>query len=181
MANTVLNDALWEKLSEIEERIDKGFKEWNAPAPSSKQADVTPEIKESKEKIIEIIKKCIQGLGSHCDMHFKSILEKSSKLNKTSDDVMLLLIHLVKESQKPKESENAKSFFNFKFFKIRKTSVVIAVMSILIFTLTVFSMKQQNDYTLLTNEYYRQAIELRKMQSGIDSIKVVNPVFKKKK
>jgi mRNA-degrading endonuclease HigB of HigAB toxin-antitoxin module len=114
-------------------------------------------------------------------MHFKSILEKSSKIDKTSDDVMLLLIHLVKESQKPKEPEDTKSYFNFKFFKIRKTSVVIAVMGVLLFTLTVFSMKQQNDYTALTNEYYRQAIELRELRTEIDSLKVVKLTTKKRK
>jgi hypothetical protein len=36
MSKSVSNDALWEKLSGIEEKINKGFKEQNAPAPSPK-------------------------------------------------------------------------------------------------------------------------------------------------
>jgi fumarate reductase subunit C len=52
---------------------------------------------------------------------------------------------------------NKESCFDFKFFKVRKTAAVIAILGILVFILTLFCMKQQNDYVLLMEEYYRQA------------------------
>lgn len=78
-------------------------------------------------------------------------------------------------------SESRESYFNFKFFKIRKTSVTIALMGMLVFILTLFSMKQQNDYSLLMDEYYRQSIEVREMRVEIDSVKTMKPNVKTQK
>ena len=61
------------------------------------------------------------------------------------------------------KSDDEKSYLNFKFFKFRKTSIVIAVLSLLVFILTLFCMKQQNDYVLL-NEYHRQSIEAKEIE-----------------
>lgn len=44
----------------------------------------------------------------------------------------------------------------------------------MVFILTLFSMMQQNDYSLLMDEYYKQAIELRKMRMEIDSLYIAN-------
>ena len=48
---------------------------------------------------------------------------------------------------------------------------MIAFLALLVFILTLFNMKQQNDYSLLIDEYYRQAIELREMQGQTESKK----------
>ncbi len=61
--------------------------------------------------------------------------------------------------------DKPKAYFNFRLFKVRRASFVIAVLGLLVFTLTLFCMKQQNDYTLLNYEYYKQSI-------GIDSLEI---------
>jgi len=69
------------------------------------------------------------------------------------------------ESVEPQKTDD--SYFNFKFFKVKKTSFVIAILGLLVFILTLFCMKQQNDYSLLMNENHRQNIE----QKNIESVK----------
>lgn len=48
-----------------------------------------------------------------------------------------------------------KEYFSFWFFKIRKTTLIIVLLGLLVLLLTLFCMKQQNDYMLLMNEYYK--------------------------
>jgi hypothetical protein len=60
------------------------------------------------------------------------------------------------------KDDDKKSFLKFKLFKLRKSSIVIAILGLLVFILTLFCMKQQNDYTLLMNKYYKKGIELTK-------------------
>ena len=48
---------------------------------------------------------------------------------------------------------------NFRLFKLRKSSVLIAILGLLVFILTLFCMKQQNDYVLMMDEYYIQSAE----------------------
>jgi len=67
MSKSVSNDALWEKLSEIEEKINKSLKEQKVPIQAKEQRNLTPEIKATKDEIIEKLEKYIQGLGTHCD------------------------------------------------------------------------------------------------------------------
>ncbi len=69
------------------------------------------------------------------------------------------------------KSDDEKSYLNFRFFKLMKYSLVIAVLSLLVFILTLFCMKQQNDYVLLMDEHYRQNIEIREMIAKIDNLK----------
>ena len=69
------------------------------------------------------------------------------------------------ESVEPQKTDD--SYFNFKSFKVKKTSFVIAILGLLVFILTLFCMKQQNDYSLLMNENHRQNIE----QKNIESVK----------
>jgi len=59
------------------------------------------------------------------------------------------------------------SYFNFKFFKVRKASFVIAILGLLVFILTLFCMKQQNDYILLMNEYHKQTITIQKLNGEL--------------
>jgi hypothetical protein len=86
----------------------------------------------------------------------------------------------IKEQQKQK-LENTQSYFNFKLFKVRKTSVVITILGLLVFILIVFCMKQQNDYSLLNNEYYRQGAKTREIQAEVDRLKLIKPGVQKKK
>ena len=65
------------------------------------------------------------------------------------------------ESVEPQKTDDSR--FNFKFFKVRKTSFVIAILGLLVFFLTLFCMKQQNDYSLLMNEYHKQNITIQKL------------------
>ena len=177
MSKSVSNDALWEKLSEIEEKINKSLIEQKVPVQVQNQVDITPELQANKDAIIEKLEKYIQGLGTHCDKHFKFIQTKIGKLDNDMADAIACLVHLIKESEKQQESksehvipESKESYFNFKFFKIRKTAVVITLLGLLVFILTLFSMKQQNDYSLLIGKYYRQGIELREMRIEVDSL-----------
>jgi hypothetical protein len=88
-------------------------------------------------------------------------------------------VHLIKEPEKQQDSksehaipESKESYFNFKFFKIRKISVTIALLGLLVFILTLFGIKLQNDHSLLINEYYRQVIEIGEMRIEADSLNV---------
>jgi hypothetical protein len=180
MSKSVSNDALWEKLSEIEEKINKSLMEPKAPVQIQEQSNLTPEIKASKDEIVKKLDKYIQGLGSHCDKHFKFIQTKIDKLDNDMADAIACLVHLIKESEKQQKEKDAQSYFSFRFFKIKKTSLAITVLGILIFILTVFGMKQQNDYTLLIKEYYRQGIEMKETQVEVDSLSLENLNTKKR-
>lgn len=116
MSKSVSNDALWEKLSEIEEKINQYVKGQKAPDSMREQVDVTPEIKASKVEIVEKLEKYIQGLGTHCDKHFKFIQTKVGKLDNDMADTIACLVHLVKESGKQQNEKDTQSYFNFRFF-----------------------------------------------------------------
>jgi len=181
MSKSVSNDALWEKLSEIEERINECLKERETAVLTQEQVDISPELTTNKEEIIEIFKKCIQGLGTHCDNHFKFIQTTIGKLDNDVADAIACLVYLIKEFGKQQKEKDTQSYFNFRFFKVRKISVTVAVPGILVFILTLFSMKQQNDYSLLIDEYYRQGFELREVQNEIDSLSTMKKNAVKKK
>lgn len=68
---------------------------------------------------------------------------------------------ILKEPQEPsaRNSDDKKFYLNFRLFKLRKSSVLIAILGLLVFILTLFCMKQQNDYVLMMDEYYIQSAE----------------------
>lgn len=74
---------------------------------------------------------------------------------------------ILKEPQEQSaiKSDDKKPYLNFRFFKVRKSSLVIAVLGLLVFILTLFCMKQQNDYAFLMDGYYRQSIEAKEIES----------------
>ena len=86
---------MWEKLSEIEERINKSLIEQKAPVQTQEQNNLIPEIKAGKDEIIEKLEKYIQGLGTHCDKHFKFIQTKIGKLDNDMADAIACLVHLI--------------------------------------------------------------------------------------
>ena len=94
---------------------------------------------------------------------FKFIQTKVGKLDNDMADAIACLVHLIKESEKQQKSKDIQSYFNFRFFKVKKTSLMIAILGLLVFILTLFCMKQQNDYSLLMDEYYRQSITVQKL------------------
>ena len=171
MSKSVSNDALWEKLSEIEVRINKCLKEENKPVPAQQQVDITSESKAIKEEVVENLKKYIQGLGSHCDKHFKFIQTKVGKLDNDMSDAIACLLHIIKESEKQQKPKGTQFYFKFKFFKVKKASLVITILCLLVFILTLFSMKQQNDYSLLIDKYYRQEITIQKLHEEFETNK----------
>ena len=172
MAQSVSNDALWEKLSEIEKKIEMR----KTSASIQEQTDISSELKVNKDEIVDIFKKCIQGLGTHCDSHFKTIRENIKLSNELTKDEFQILSYMwawMQEKEKVKltsaqEADN--SYLNLRFFKVRKTSVVITILGLLVFILTVFSMKQQNDYSLLLDKHYRKSIIIEQFKVEMDSI-----------
>ena len=171
MSKSVSNDALWEKLSEIQEKINTFLIEQKAPVQIQEQSNLTSEIEASKEEIVKKLEKYIQGLGMHCDNHFKFIRTKIDKQNNDMTDAVACLVYLVKELEKQKKEKDSQSYFSFRFFKVRKASVTVTVLGILVFILTLFCMKQQNDYVFLLDKYHKQGIELREMRIEAESNK----------
>jgi hypothetical protein len=132
MAQSVSNDALWEKLSEMDKKFEG------------------------------LIKSDIRTLGLSNDSHFEANRKNIQMLNenilKTRKEITLFQKQQ-KESNEA-QKDDGKSCFNFKFFKVRKTSFIITMLGLLVFILTLFCVKQQNDYSLLMNEYHRQDIDI---------------------
>ena len=154
MAQSVSNDALWEKLSEISEQLNR-----------SKQTENVPDLSGVKDEIVTEIKGDIRILGLSSDSHFKANRENIQMLDENIRKVLNTVAHIRKqqrETAKSQKTDNA--YFSFLFFKIKKTSLVIAILGLLVFILTLFCMKQQNDYTLLMEEHYRQNIKSKEMQ-----------------
>ncbi len=164
MAQSVSNDALWEKLSEIDQKLEKLSEMQKLSNLRDEQVIIKPDFQKEKDEIVSKLEKYIQGLGTHCDSHFKVIHKGIGQLEKDTEGVYKILSYMSAILKEPTEqsaikSDDKKSYLNFKFFKLRKSSIVIVILGLLAFILTLFSMKQQNDYALLMEEYYRQSIE----------------------
>lgn len=188
MAKTVLDEAIWEKLLEIDKKLGNHSEMQKASNLDDEQVSVKADFQKEKEEIVENLKKYIQGLGTHCDAHFKTIYKNYEQLEKDVGGIYKILTYMsamLKEQQEQFDAkpDSKKSYLNFKFFKIRKSSIVIAILGLLVLILTVFSMKQQNDYALLNHEFYKQNRINKEMQMEVDSLRSnVNPKteFKKK-
>lgn len=165
MSKSVSNDALWEKLSEINEQL-KGSKQAESAPDFSEIAEVIHAFRQSNNACFEENKKNISIVN-------KNILLGLKRVASIQEQV---------ESRAEQDKSDKSSYFNFKFFKVRKSSVAISVLGLLVLTLTVFCMKQQNDYTLLNNVYYRQSIVLKEIQAEVDSLQIkVKPKIEMKK
>jgi len=188
MSKSVSNDALWEKLSEISEQLS-----------CRKQAGNTPGFSDIKDKIFAEIERQATKLGKHYDLNHKANADNWKMTDETVRKIHSIVSRIRKQQKETAEQKAAsdteqqsgllgtlasanREYFNFRFFKLRKTSVVITVLGSLVFILIMFCMKQQNDYSLLINEYYSQGIEIREMRVEIDSLKnVVKPSVEKKR
>ncbi len=157
MAQSVSNDALWVKLSEMDKKLDELSVKQKSPVPAQESVGDKYDFEREKREIIIEIKKELGSLERHYDDNFKSRKQDIGILNGN-----ILKVFDVVESQKGKDA-----YFNFWLFKVRKTSFVIAVLSLLVLILTMFCMKQQNDYSLLMDEYYRQSITIQELDKEI--------------
>jgi len=160
MAQSVSNDALWGKLSEIDKKLDKLSKVQELPVLKQESPEIIPIIKEVKEAITTEIKEDIQMLNGNILNTLKVVTQIGNRQI---------------ESVAPQKPNN--SYFNFKFFKVRKTSFVITILGLLVFVLTLFCMKQQNDYTLLMNEYHKQNVTIQNLN---EELKVFDEKYPKK-
>jgi hypothetical protein len=180
MSKSVSNDALWEKLSEIDNKLDKALKE-------QKNLGLGQDSKESmfmpiQDRLVAINEKILQ-LGLSNDALFKTTNENLGIMNDNTLVVLDVVNRICEENESTVEAPKAgNSHFNFKFFKVRKTSVIISILGLLVFILTTFCMKQQNDYSILNGEYYRNRIEIREMRMEMDSLRnAVKPSVEKKR
>lgn len=163
MANSVSNDALWEKLLEISQQL-KGNKQTNEAPDFSEIAEAIHAFRQSNNACFEENKKNISIVNKNILLGLKRVASIQERIES--------------HAEQPQKG----SYFDLKFFKLRKTSVAITLLGLLVLTLTLFCMKQQNDYALLNDEYYRNRIEIREMQSKVDSLQNVisKPIVKKK-
>ncbi|MDU1906631.1 MAG: hypothetical protein E6772_17840 [Dysgonomonas sp.] len=171
MAKTISNDAIWEKLSEIDEKLknvlDKQQEENTFPV------NIQPL---SNDEILASIKENAFILGKSNDSHFEANLKNITTLNNN----VLSIKKLINNLSAPKNINldeikalfKEKDIFHFGFISFRKTSFIITILGILIFTLTVFSMKLYSDSLIYQNKYYRQIIVTRNLQIENDSLKV---------
>lgn len=190
MNKSVSNDALWEKLSEIDERLNRYLMEQEKTGHGEEEAEITAQLKANKDQIAELFKKGLQGLGTHCDSHFKAMYGHIEQLEKDSKGIYKVLSFICKimknaenQSENNAEPEPApdKSFLNFKLFKIKKATIVITILGLLVLILTLFCMKQQNDYAVLNSEFYRNSIVTTELQTEMDSLRnMAKPAVKAK-
>lgn len=168
MAQSVSNDALWEKLSEVDKKLEKFFEMQKSSNLRDEQAIIKPDFQKGKDEVVSKLEKYIQGLGTHCDSHFKVIHKDIAQLEKDMEGVYKVLSYMSAILKEPPELsaiklDDKKSFLNFKLFKLRKSSLVIGILGLLVFILTLFCMKQQNDYVLLMEEGYKQNVILKNL------------------
>ncbi len=187
MAQSVSNDALWEKLSEIEGKVVEAIRAKKALDPEqNRQVEITAA---SKEEIIETIKEEICKYGQSYESYFeanekniKTVYNSVLKIQQQTEQVNQVQIPEVDEPKKSQDKDK-QAYFYFIFFRVRKTSVIIAILGLLVFILTLFCMKQQNDYSLLNSKYYRQYMVIDRILMEIDSLKnmIEKPKMEKKR
>ena len=183
MAQSVSNDALWVKLSEIDKKLDTLSEGQKSAAPTQGPTENKPDFTVVKEEIITKIKDEISILRWSSDSHFEANEKNVGAITEIIQKVWNIVSRIRKQQRETVEALKEKeSCFNFWFFRVRKASLVIAILGILVFVLTLFCMKQQNDYSLLMDEYYKQSVKVRKTQAEVDSLRnVVNTDVRNKK
>lgn len=198
MSKSVSNDALWEKLLEMEEKIEKSLIEQNAIVPVQNQAGAPPELEVYRDEILVKIEEKYHLLGTHSQSHFEANKRNLDVLEENIRKVLNVVRHIRKQQKETVEQlsgidpeqrlkvletqeKDDQEYFNLRFFKVRKSSLLITILGLLVFILMLFCMKQQNDYSLLNSEYYRQRGVLKEVQVEVDSLKVSKPSTQKRK
>ena len=140
MAKSVSNDALWEKLSEIEKKLDKLFEMQKTLLPKQEQIEIKPDFKGVKDEIIAKIESEADLLGNHSDSCYKAINQNIATLDEVIRKVWNIVARIRKQQREdislPKEERD---YFNFRFFKVRKTYFVIAILVLVVFVLVLFA------------------------------------------
>lgn len=174
MAQSVSNDALWLKLSEMDKKLDNISAEQKTSVSTQELAENKPDFTAVKEETITEIKEQSGSLNRHYDDIFKAANQDVKIVNGNILKVFDVVRWIRKQQRETVESqeEDKGAYFNFRFFKVRKSSFVIAILGLLVLILTLFCMKQQNDYSLLMDEYYRQSIVIKNFEAKIDSLRL---------
>lgn len=176
MSKTTSNDAIWERLTEIDKKIEKVLGKPQENNSSSLSMDeLKTEITEYSDKLstkIEDNSKQLKELNKDIQNTQKAIKEIPIPENFSLNEIKALF--------------EKKDIFRFGFIKFRRTSFIITILGILIFILTVFSMKLYSDSLINQNNYYRQIIITRNLQIENDSLKIKvllpsTPEIKKKR
>ena len=181
--SNVSNEALWGKLSEMEEKLDMiSKKEVSIEIPQIPQAISTV----SKDEIKAIADESIKILGKNVDSHFAANFKNIERLNnnvlKTKETVESIKVpenNITIEVIQSILSQD--KTMKFGFSRIRKTTFIIGVLIVFLFMMITFSMKQHADYAILQNRYSWQNVTIYKLQIENDSLKTNNTITDKKK
>ena len=92
MAQSVSNDALWEKLSEISEQLNH-----------SKQTENVPDLSGVKDEIVTEIKGDIRILGLSSDSHFKANRENIQMLDENIRKILGIASRIRKQQREAAE------------------------------------------------------------------------------
>lgn len=181
--SNVSNEALWGKLSEMDEKLDMiSKKEVSIEIPQIPQA--TPTV--SKQEIKAIADESIKILGKNVDSHFAANFKNIERLNnnvlKTKETVEAIKIPENNITLEAIQSILSKDkTMKLGFSRIRKTTFIIGVLIACLFMMITFSMKQHADYAILQNRYTWQNVTISKLQIENDSLKTSNTITDKKK
>lgn len=129
-----------------------------------------------KDEIFAEIERQTTKLGKHYDLNFKANEDNWRVTDENITEIFNIVSRIRKQQRETSERQSESDteqrlealetqtkdnrvYFNFRFFKLRKSSLVITVLGLLVLILTLFCMKQQNDYTLLLDEFYRLILD----------------------
>lgn len=168
MGQSVSNDALLEKLKEMDKKLNELSMMQKSVDPKQDQAEIKLDFSEVKDGIIAKIKEEASLLGTHSDVNFGTVNKNIELLHGSIGKVFNIVSRIRKQQKESVEPRTGSKdrYFNFKLFKVRKTSLVITALALLVFLLTLFCMKQQNDYALLMDKYYRQSNTIHKLHEA---------------
>lgn len=181
--SNVSNEALWGKLSEMDEKLEIiSKKEVSIEIPQIPQAIPTV----SKQEIKAIADESIKILGKNTDSHFVANFKNIERLNnnvlKTKETLESIKIPENNITLEAIQSILSKEkTMKFGFSRIRKTTFIIGVLIVFLFMMITFSMKQHADYAILQNRYTWQSVTIYKLQIENDSLKTNNTITDKKK
>lgn len=181
--SNVSNEALWGKLSEMDEKLDMiSKKEVSIEMPQVPQPIPTV----SKQEIKAIADESIKTLIKHSDSHFAAnhknmeiINNTALKIKETVESIKIPENNITLEAIKSILSKD--KTMKFGFITIRKTTFIIGVLIVFLFMMITFSMKQHADYAILQNRYTWQSVTIYKLQIENDSLKTSNTITNKKK
>ena len=130
-----------------------------------------PERDNLREKIIAKIEEYAYKLGKQSKTHSEANKQDVKKL---IDSLLMIaeMIACVNDRQQEyfkSQKEDKETHLKLGFFKIRKTSFVIVLLGLQVFFQTLFSMKQQNNYTLLVNEYQKQTAPCEDCMTSLEN------------